>query len=213
MDHGDTTARILEAAIEVFLDKGYDAATIRDICAKADANVAAVNYHFGSKDGLHAAVLEHIMTACHERYPMDEGMDSCVQPEERLLKFIVNLLRTDFPEDPELARRTKLFWMEMGNPSPALKPLVQRFMRPIKDLLGKIILENLGTAADHETVRLCAGSVVGQCFFHAQNREVITQLYPDKTYLPHDVDQLASHVFLFSLAGIEAVRQSIRRRP
>ena len=213
MDQGDTTRRIIEAAIEVFLEKGYDAATIRDICAKAEANVAAVNYHFGSKDALHAAVLEHIMLACHERYPMHEGMDNCAEPEERLLRFVVNLLRMNFPEDPDLARRSKLFWMEMGNPSPALKPLVERFMRPIRDLLENILQENLGPAADHETVRLCAGSVVGQCFFHAQNRVIITQLYPDKTYHPHDVDQLASHVFLFSLAGIEAVRQSIRRQP
>ena len=73
MDQGDTTRRIIEAAIEVFLEKGYDAATIRDICAKAEANVAAVNYHFGSKDALHAAVLEHIMLACHERYPCTRG--------------------------------------------------------------------------------------------------------------------------------------------
>ncbi|MBI4804339.1 MAG: CerR family C-terminal domain-containing protein [Desulfovibrio sp.] len=212
MDLSDTTKRILEAAIEVFLEKGYDAATIRDICAKAEANVAAVNYHFGSKDALHAAVLEHIMLACHERYPMHEGMERCKEPEERLLRFVVNLLRMDFPEDPKLARESKLFWMEMGNPSPALKPLVERFMRPIRDMLEAILRENLGPGADDETVRLCAGSVVGQCFFHAQNRVIISELYPDKTYHPHDVDQLARHIFLFSLAGIEAVRQSIRRQ-
>lgn len=210
MEHGDTQARIIEAAIEVFLEKGYDSATVRDICARAEANVAAVNYHFGSKDALHAAALEQIMDACHRRYPMHEGLEPGRDPRQRLRRFVVNLLRLDYPEDPEMARRTKLFWMEMGNPSPALAPMVERFMRPIKDVLEEIILEIVGPC-DPETVRQCAGSVVGQCLFHAQNKAIITQLYPDKTYLPRDVERLAEHVYLFSLAGLEAVRDSMRR--
>ena len=48
----DTRTRILEAAGKVFADKGFDKATIRDISALAEVNLASVNYHFGSKDAL-----------------------------------------------------------------------------------------------------------------------------------------------------------------
>jgi len=212
MDHSETHTRILEAAIEVFLEKGFALATVRDICARAGANVAAVNYHFGSKDALHAAALERIMSECHDQFPMEEGFYPGQPPEESLERFILNILRLNYPDDPAMARRSDLFWMELANPSPALQPLVERFMRPIKDQLERIIRDIIGES-DPETVRLCAGSIVGQIFFHSQNRQIISQLYPDKTYLPHDVARLGEHVFQFSLAGLRALRESSGGRP
>jgi AcrR family transcriptional regulator len=205
MDISGTRERIIEAAIEAFLDKGYDAATIRDICKLAGANVAAVNYHFGSKDALHAAVLENIEEACHARHPVHEGLDAPMPPGERLRLLVRNILRLNFPDDPELARRGKLFWLELGNPSPALAPMVERYMRPLKDMLESVVTGIIGPA-EPETVRLCCGSIVGQTLFHAQNRAIITQLYPDKTYNPADVARLAEHITAFSLAGLEAIR-------
>ncbi|EFL50763.1 transcriptional regulator, TetR family [Solidesulfovibrio fructosivorans JJ]] len=210
MDHGDTRTRIIEASIEVFLEKGYDLATIRDICARAQANVAAVNYHFGSKEALYAAALECIMASCDESYPISEGLDEAATPEERLRRFILNLLRLNFPEDPTQARQSKLFWLELANPSPALQPLVERFLRPIKERLEAVIQDITGPL-DPETLRLCAGAIGGQTLFHAQNTVIITHLYPQSTYTPQDVERLAEHTFRFSLAGLEAVRSNSRR--
>lgn len=49
--------RILDAAQKLFADKGFDAVSIRDITQLAKANVAAINYHFGSRDGLIGVVM------------------------------------------------------------------------------------------------------------------------------------------------------------
>ena len=49
-DSSDTEMRVLEAAGEVFADLGYRAATVRQICEKAGANIAAVNYYYGDKE-------------------------------------------------------------------------------------------------------------------------------------------------------------------
>ena len=53
----DVPARLLSAGAEVFAAKGYDAAPIREIVARARTNLNAVNYHFGGKENLYAAVM------------------------------------------------------------------------------------------------------------------------------------------------------------
>ncbi len=55
---GETPERIVEAALRLFAERGFESVSLREITAEADANIAAVNYHFGSKEGLIAAVVE-----------------------------------------------------------------------------------------------------------------------------------------------------------
>ncbi len=58
-----TRDKLIEAAGHVFAERGYRAATIREICRRAGANVAAVNYTFGDKMGLYTEVLRHSVRA------------------------------------------------------------------------------------------------------------------------------------------------------
>lgn len=65
---GDTRTRILDAAETLFVEHGLDATTMRMITAAANANLAAVNYHFGSKEGLIQEVFRRRLTWLnHER--------------------------------------------------------------------------------------------------------------------------------------------------
>ena len=51
-----TRARILDAALDLFGERGLTGTTVRDIAARAKVNVAAISYHFGGKDELYRAV-------------------------------------------------------------------------------------------------------------------------------------------------------------
>lgn len=56
----ETRAQLIAAALEIFGRLGYEGATTRQIAKAANANLAAIVYHFGSKEALHLAVAEHV---------------------------------------------------------------------------------------------------------------------------------------------------------
>src|SRR4051812_37372769 len=57
----ETRARLIAAALEVFGHKGFDGASTREIADAAGANLAAIVYHFGSKEALYHAVAEDVV--------------------------------------------------------------------------------------------------------------------------------------------------------
>jgi AcrR family transcriptional regulator len=62
-----TRDRILETAEVLFATKGYEGTSLRDITDRAGVNVAAVNYHFGSKEGLLREVLDRVVVPINQR--------------------------------------------------------------------------------------------------------------------------------------------------
>ncbi len=57
----DTRRRILDTALEVFAAEGYEGASTRLLAERAGVNLPAIQYYFGSKEGLYRAVIEHIV--------------------------------------------------------------------------------------------------------------------------------------------------------
>src|SRR4029453_11154321 len=84
----ETRHPLLEGAGEVFAERGFRAATVREICQRAKANLAAVNYHFGDKERLYEAVLQYTFCRAVEAYPLDLGLGAEATAAERLRAFI-----------------------------------------------------------------------------------------------------------------------------
>jgi AcrR family transcriptional regulator len=61
-----TRRRLLEAAEQLFSEQGFDRVSVRDITVRAGANVAAVNYHFSSREGLVEQVMERYINPVNE---------------------------------------------------------------------------------------------------------------------------------------------------
>ncbi|GAB3387419.1 TetR/AcrR family transcriptional regulator [Azotobacter armeniacus] len=61
MPHSETVERILDAAEQLFAERGFAETSLRLITSKADVNLAAVNYHFGSKSALIEAVFSRVL--------------------------------------------------------------------------------------------------------------------------------------------------------
>lgn len=210
--HLDTRQRLLDAAGEVFAARGFRCATVREICRKASANIAAVNYHFGDKDGLYMEVLREAQRVAHAKYPVTLGLGPDAPPEQRLHAFVrSSLLRLLDPGRP--AWHGVLISREMVEPTAALDLLIKESVRPRFELLLGIVRELVGPDVAEERVRLCAQSVIGQCLYYYHGRHVISRLRaPDEGRSP-DVERLAEHVTEFSLGAMRELTAAARSVP
>jgi AcrR family transcriptional regulator len=197
-----TEQRLLEAAGEIFAEYGYRAATIRQICEKAGANIAAVNYHFGDKEGLYTAVLRSVPKAHAEKYPPDLGLPGGATAEQKLRACIHSLLQRVFDEGRP-GWHTKILAREMIEPTRALDKLVEEVARPIHRELASIVRDLLGSGANNEAVRLCALSVMSQCVYYQHARSVIRRLYPEQNYDGEGIARLVDHITRFSLGALK----------
>lgn len=209
---GATRDQLLAAAGEVFAEVGYRDATVRDICRRAGANVAAIHYHFGGKEALYAEVLGRHFRSALERFPADGGIPAVAPPAERLRGFVRSFLLRIVVTGPDSCHG-RLLAREMVDPTPALDALVATEVRALATRLRGILTELAGPGAGPETLHFCMAGVVSQIVFFQHCRPVITRMFPGLRYGDEDLERLADHITCFSLAGIrEAVARLDRRR-
>jgi AcrR family transcriptional regulator len=90
IDERDTKERILDAAEELFSEQGFSATSLRTITSRADVNLAAVNYHFGSKESLIEAVFERRISPLNrERLQLLDALERSTGYDDRSLERIV----------------------------------------------------------------------------------------------------------------------------
>ena len=196
-----TKQRLLEAAGEVFAAHGFRAATVREICERAGANVAAINYHFGDKEGLYFAVLKSCSEAALQKYPPTLGLGPNATSEERLHAFVRSLLFR-IADKGQPSWHGKLIAHEMTEPTKALTALIDKVYGPALKQLEAIVRELLGRQAPVTVVRQCQLSVLGQCLYFHFARPAIQHIHPEQGFEPADIERLAKHITQFSLAGI-----------
>lgn len=200
----ETRQRLLAAAGEVFARQGFRNATIREICRRARANLAAVNYHFGDKERLYLAVLVYAHTRAREKYPLFSGDSEDIPPALRLRAFIHDLMFSLVDEGMP-AWYSKLMAREMIEPTTALDTLVENMLRPMAEKLGAIVRELLGAGVTDDQVRYCQLSIVSQCVHHRHARSVIQRLFPQQKYGPADIQALVDHITRFSLIALKGL--------
>lgn len=201
-----TRQRLLEAGRKVFAEHGLANARTRDICALAKANVAAVNYHFGSKERLYITVLAEHMRTVRERHPLDAGVTPRSTPEDRLDAFIRGLLRQLLTEDDaQSASLGKLILLELVQPSQHVGVLIAEHIRPINEQLRAIVAD-LMPGVSPEVAAQCAASIMAQFALFRFDRQVLESIGPDFSPRHDDLDKMAESILDFTLGGIERRR-------
>ena len=199
VDHG-TRERLLDAAGEVFADRGYEQATIRDICRRAGANIAGVSYHFGDKKALYIEVIAYAHRCADEYDPAREALNASTSPADRLRHFIETFMQR-IGHKGRPAWHARLMAREMASPGAALDHVVRSGVRPKFEAL-QTILRALNPKLSEREVELCACSIVGQCLIYHHARPVLSRLFPNLRLDAREIGQIADHITRFSLDAV-----------
>ncbi len=208
-DAQETRQRLLAAAAEVFAEKGYWEATHAEICRKAKANTAAVNYHFGSKENLYVESWKYAFEKSVEAHPPEGGIPPEAPVEERLRgRILAFMQRIADPDNYEM----EILHKEMANPTGLLTQIMHEKIEPMRQRMQSIVGELLGDEASERQVSLCAMSLIGQCFgpmLHLRHARMAPGT-PRPVGPPFEfgVEELADHVTQFSLVGMRGIRHS-----
>jgi AcrR family transcriptional regulator len=204
----ETRRRLLDAAAEVFAEKGFADTTIRQICEKAGANVAAVNYHFGDKQKLYAAVFEHTRLNVAEHHAAHLADQS---PEERL-RFFVRYFLKQLLSPGSISCHARLVAQEMGEPSGVLDSFIDAEVRPRVEILTNIIRQLVGDLPPR-VIAKCNASVVAQMLHYHWAKPVLKRIGPIYASLDQNVEELVDHVTRFSIGGIRAIAERYQKSP
>lgn len=207
-----TAAReaLLDAAEALFIAKGYQAVGTRELVDAAGVNLAAIQYHFGSKAKLFVECVGRMMKRDRERSPLArEACQECSLPcaAAKLVRYIeLSLNDVCRPAGPEVCR---LIFREIFDEAPEdaelrealISSVINEKYRPADDLLLTLVRQ-LKPGVDDQSAFLIAHSVVGQCAFYVTHRPFIERLRStDYTQSPA-FDRAVEHVASFTLRAL-----------
>ncbi len=197
----DTRTKLLDAAGQVFAESGFQAATVREICARAGVNIALVNYHFGDKLELYTEVLRHSVGASGNGI-INQAIASTAPPKEAFRELIhAMLLRVCRGDRP--GWHFQLMMHEFAQPTPAMANVIDETMSPVYDRFRELISVMLDLPPGDDKVRLATHSVIAQVVHYAHARRVISRVWPELELNPERIEQISTHIADFSLAGIQ----------
>lgn len=202
-----TRNSLLEAAREIFSQKGFRDATIAEICERAGTNIAAVNYHFNNKETLYIEAWRYAFQESVKAHPPDGELKKNATAEERLHAHIVaTILRLADENNKEFL----FVQRELANPTGLLEEVMRAEITPLREKTQNLVREMLGPCVSNDDVLFCETSIINQCINPMVAGSSITD--KDKNFkgplIIKDIKAYAEHVVKFSLAGIKAVRKN-----
>jgi AcrR family transcriptional regulator len=206
-DGAQTKQQLLEVAGRVFAERGYVDATSKEICELANANIAAVNYHFGGKDGLYSAVLEE----AHSRLVSIDIVTEITQSKgtgaDKLRLLLRKIVGEVVKRDPG-AWELRVLSRELLAHTSLVDGMMRNQVVPKARLVTGMLGDILGVPATHPAVSRSMVNIMGPCLFLLiTNPEWQKRIFPT---LLVDTDALVDHMVAYALGGLQAIAAELR---
>ena len=210
----NTRDRIMHAAGPIFADKGFEGATVREICLAADVNVASINYHFGDKQKLYHETVLYAHSCRHDSVPKPVQPSS--EPTVRLQHLIEQILFSMVVNENG-PWQVRLLTNEIQHPTDTCRQLVREYFRPFLVELSQAIADVAAKPIPADVLPTLAMSIIGQCMIYRFAPETHAMTICPESEIdsvdenrrspnPDQIDlaQLAGIITRFSIAGIRA---------
>jgi len=196
----DARSRLVLAALRLFAEKGFEAATTREICEAAGANISAIRYYFGDKAGLYRAVFTEPMgeTKCHTNI----AIYSDLPLTEALGRFFAEFLEP-LKKGEEIRLVMKLHFREMIEPTGVRQQEIDAEIKPQHEALAAILKEYLDLQRIDADAHRLAFSIIGMAVYFYVGQEVVSAISPQVLNTSKVIDVLAKRLAGYAVSMIE----------
>jgi TetR/AcrR family transcriptional regulator, regulator of cefoperazone and chloramphenicol sensitivity len=206
----DARARLIDAAIKLFAEKGYEGTSVRDLATAAGVNVAAVSYHFGSKDELYHEALRACLAPCGEmRERMQKHLDAALKNRSR--KAAEEALRGCIQDFLEVlvspaARHSHLVMREQSEGKQRFEPVIREFFQPVGSILREVILM-LAPGLPEMRVFMVIAGIIGQCLHIYKARVSYRVLAGVDSHSPEYIEMASKHIAHLTALGLRGLER------
>ncbi len=167
-----TRKRLIEAGLNLFGLHGYEATTTRALAETAEANLAAIPYHFGGKDGLYRAVAQTVLETLSEKMngfidATEKEIETGIRTPEQAIVLAESLL-AEFCEmvvmAPEADRWIRFMMREQMEPTEVFDMIYDGPLVRLRHVLTKLLAVISGLETSHERLRVTAIQLVGMIY-------------------------------------------------
>jgi AcrR family transcriptional regulator len=198
--------RLLDAAEELFCERGYEATSVRDLAAAANCNIASVNYYFGGKDKLYTELWRRYLVVMRDTriagiqkvMAQNHGTPSL----ENLLTSFANAFIEPLVDRSRTQRFAKLMAREMLDQRLPRDMFVTEVIVPTVTAMHQALMK-ICPQLDPTKVHLIVYSVVAQ-LVHAVHIRAMFQQTAHPSLPTFDLAQAVDHIVKFSTAGVRA---------
>jgi AcrR family transcriptional regulator len=198
-DGKKTRLNLLNAACEVFSQKGFRDARVSEICKRAGSNLASVNYYFGDKKNLYGEAWQHAF----EKMGAPAFCDPVTASDQDRLQAYIQALIQNFSVEGDVSLFNRLYLMELVNPTGLVQNSWQKGIEPGRRILHGILRDIMGPKVSDLDIKFCELSIVSQCRIFVNIKGSDLEYLLGQPIGPELSQKLAKHIADFSLAGIQ----------
>ncbi len=197
----DATRRaLLNAALVVFAEHGYEAASVRDITGRAKVNQGAITYHFGGKEGLYRDVLRTAREALGAQPLISLVTLDSHDPAQALRLFIRQTL-APLADAPRFKRSLRIFAWEQLKPTAIRQRLSREEPFPAV-VLAHAVMRRLMPVADDRALAIATAWLLGQTFTFIRDGQWLVQPPFSLAFDREGIEAVADTIATLSLSGL-----------
>jgi AcrR family transcriptional regulator len=193
--------RIIEAAGPIFAQKGFAATTVREICAAAKVNQAAINYYFGSKEGLYKEVFASTYLSLPPLSYDDFAEPDQSRPfEEQFYEIIVKRTKDIFATNfIEWKWKAQLMFRELHDPTPNCGEKLQEYIIQDYNVINHYLDSYFDPSTPEHIRWKCIFSMFGSIFFYKKCDWLLQKVIPEdmrqESFKPEQIAAFAVQAF------------------